>query len=145
MLPPLAEVLVVLHQQGGGLVPGRFGHAVNEPVQAELANRVAKPDAVKKLFDVLPLNPMLGAGMLTVKQVAERLGVSSSQVYALCSSGKLAHYRFGVGKGALRISEEQLAAFLAATTFKPPAAELPELRHIRLHDGRRPGDASAFR
>ena len=83
--------------------------------------------------------------MLTVKQVAERLGLSTSQVYALCASGKLPHHRFGVGKGALRISEEQLAAFLEATKFKPPAAELPELRHIQLRGGRRPEDASASR
>jgi hypothetical protein len=45
----------------------------------------------------------------------------------------------------LRISEEQLAAFLAATTFKPQAAELPELVHIQLRDGRRPEDGSASR
>jgi excisionase family DNA binding protein len=83
--------------------------------------------------------------MLTVKQAAARLGVSTSQVYALCAKGKLPHHRFGVGKGALRISEEQLAAFIESAKFKPRAAELPALRHIQLHDGRRPEDASASR
>jgi excisionase family DNA binding protein len=81
---------------------------------------------------------------LTVRQVAERLGISRAQVYALCASGKLPHHRFGKGRGAIRITEEQLAAFLEATRFKPPV-ELPELRHIQLHDERHPTDASASR
>ena len=82
---------------------------------------------------------------LTVKQVAERLGVSASQVYALCASGKLPNRRFGNGgRGAIRVSEEQLAEFLEATKFKPAAA-LPALRHIQLHDAPRPQDASASR
>ncbi len=81
---------------------------------------------------------------LTVKQVAERLGVSPSQVYALCASGKLLHHRFGVGRGAIRVTEEQLALYLEATRFRPPAA-LPELQHIRLRGGPRPGGASASR
>ena len=81
---------------------------------------------------------------LTVRQVAERLGISRPQAYALCKSGKLPHHRFGNGRGAIRISEEQLAEFLEATRFKPPV-ELPELRHIQLPVGRRPTDASASR
>jgi excisionase family DNA binding protein len=72
--------------------------------------------------------------MLTVKQVAERLGVSASQIYALCASGKLLHHRFGVRKGAIRVTEEQLAVFIEGTKFKPPA-ELPELHHIQLREG----------
>jgi excisionase family DNA binding protein len=80
---------------------------------------------------------------LTVRQAAERLGISRAQVYALCASGKLPHHRFGSGgRGAIRISEEQLAAFLEATKFKPPV-ELPPLRHIRLEDGQRREDAAA--
>lgn len=82
--------------------------------------------------------------MLTVKQVAERLGVSKAQGYALCSSGKLPHHRMGNGRGAIRVSEEQLAAFLGASRFKPPA-ELPVLRHIQLHDAPRPAGASSSR
>ena len=76
--------------------------------------------------------------------MAEQLNLSTSQVYALCSTGKLLHHRFGNGRGAIRVSEEQLAAFIETTRFRPPAA-LPELRHIQLHDGRRPEDASASR
>jgi excisionase family DNA binding protein len=80
---------------------------------------------------------------LTVKQVAERLGISRTQVYALCADGRLPHHRFGK-RGAIRVSEEELAQFLEATKFKPPV-ELPELRHIQLHDAPRPADASASR
>jgi excisionase family DNA binding protein len=72
--------------------------------------------------------------MLTVKEVAKRLGVSASQVYTLCASGRLLHHRFGVRRGAIRVTEEQLAVFIEATKFKPPA-ELPELRHIQLGEG----------
>jgi excisionase family DNA binding protein len=82
--------------------------------------------------------------VLTVKQIAERLSLSASQVYALCATGRLPHHRMGNGKGAIRVSEEQLAEFLEATRFRPPA-ELPALRHIQLHAGRRPEDASASR
>ena len=80
---------------------------------------------------------------MTVREAAERLEVSVSLTYRLIAAGKLCCTRHGLGRGAIRISEEQLAAFLEATKFKPAAAELPELRHIQLHDGRRPTDASA--
>jgi excisionase family DNA binding protein len=83
--------------------------------------------------------------MLTVRQVSSRLALSVSQVYALIGSGKLLCHRFGNGRGAIRVSEEQLALFIEATKFKPEV-ELPvELVHIRLHDGPHPGDASASR
>jgi excisionase family DNA binding protein len=44
------------------------------------------------------LLPKLGAAaepepLLTVRQVAERLGVSAATVYKLCKSGKLRHVR----------------------------------------------------
>ena len=81
---------------------------------------------------------------LTVKQVAERLGVSVSQVYSLCASGKLLHHRFSTGRGAIRVTEEQLAAFIEATKVKPPA-DLPVLQHIRLLSEQRPASASASR
>jgi len=49
--------------------------------------------------------------MLTVKQAAERLGISASLVYGLCAAGKLRHERFGLGRGCIRISEEALLEF----------------------------------
>lgn len=41
---------------------------------------------------------MQGDEMLTPKQVAERIGVSPSLVYQLCTEGLLPHFRIG-GKG----------------------------------------------
>jgi excisionase family DNA binding protein len=46
--------------------------------------------------------------MLSVKQAAERLGVSAKLVYALCARGKIAHERHGLGRGTIRITEEAL-------------------------------------
>lgn len=50
---------------------------------------------------------------LAVKNVAERLGVSSQTVYVLCRVGKLRHTRFGIGRGTIRVSEQDLDAFIA--------------------------------
>jgi excisionase family DNA binding protein len=75
----------------------------------------------------------------TVKQVAERLGLAASTVYQLCSEHRLAHARIGIGRGAIRISEESLQAFLDGATVpsdvssEPPPATPPErLKHIRI-------------
>ena len=54
--------------------------------------------------------------LLTVRQVAERLQVSQATVYQLCEKRKLAHADAGVGRGAIRIDEGALAAFLQAST-----------------------------
>ncbi len=78
---------------------------------------------------------------LTVKQVADRLCISPSQIYALCNTGKLPCHRFGA---AIRVSEEQLAHFIEASKFTAPVA-LPELRHIRLPDEQHPEGASSSR
>jgi excisionase family DNA binding protein len=69
--------------------------------------------------------------LLTVKQVAERLQVSEATVYQLCAKQKLAHARIGVGRGAIRIDEDALAAFIQASTVAcgaPPAGKVPQLR-----------------
>ena len=54
--------------------------------------------------------------MLSVKQAAERIGVSDSLIYAWCSAGQLVFFRFGCkGKrGKLLIDEKDLDEFLAA-------------------------------
>ena len=49
--------------------------------------------------------------MLTVKTIAERLGVSSGLIYREIAECRLSSYRIG---GAIRVSEEQLAAYLLA-------------------------------
>ena len=80
--------------------------------------------------------------MLTVKQAAERLGVSPALIYALCRRRAIDHLRLGLGRGAVRISEEALAEFQDRCTarivggggsVRPPV--LPPLRHVRLSGG----------
>lgn len=50
--------------------------------------------------------------MLTVPEIAERLRVAVSTVYALVEAGKLGAFRIGPNDGAIRVSEEQLEAYL---------------------------------
>lgn len=57
--------------------------------------------------------------MLTVPEVAERLRVAVSTVYALVESGKLQAFRIGPHDGAIRVSEEQLEAYLNACRSLP--------------------------
>jgi excisionase family DNA binding protein len=72
-------------------------------------------------------------GLLTVKQVAAILQVSAATVYQLCAARKLPHVRVGVGRGAIRVDEDALAAFLQASTVAPGRpANAAALKHIRL-------------
>lgn len=50
--------------------------------------------------------------MYTVAEVATKLKISRSSVYFAIESGTLPHYRFGAGRGTIRVSEEQLQEFL---------------------------------
>lgn len=50
--------------------------------------------------------------LMTVIEVAEQMKASSSFVYNLLSSGELRHYR--LGKAGIRVSPEQLQAYLDA-------------------------------
>ena len=59
---------------------------------------------------------------MTVKDAAARLEVSPSLVYALIASGRLRCTRHGLGRGCIRISEEQLAEYLASVEQAEPAA-----------------------
>ena len=49
---------------------------------------------------------------LTLKQTANYLNISATAVYRLCASGKLGHYRFGQGRGAIRINRTELLEFI---------------------------------
>ena len=67
---------------------------------------------------------------------AERLAVSQASVYRLIESGSLLAHRIGVGRGTLRISEEQLEQFLTDSeteVIEPrPRQRKPRLNHIQL-------------
>jgi excisionase family DNA binding protein len=49
--------------------------------------------------------------MLTVREVAARLGVCTATVYKLCERGELAHVRV---LNAIRVTPADLAAFISA-------------------------------
>jgi excisionase family DNA binding protein len=74
--------------------------------------------------------------MLTVKQAAERVGISESLIYEWCAEGVLPHYRFGRKgrRGRILIDETEFAGFLAGCRqeVRQDTAPLPELRHIQL-------------
>lgn len=78
--------------------------------------------------------------LMSVEDVARRLNVSDSFVYSLVANGRLKHYRLGKGQGGIRVSEAQLAAFLADTERggqpteapKPVAPRRQSLRHLPL-------------
>lgn len=77
--------------------------------------------------------------LLTVQEVAERLSISRAAAYQLVDSGKLAHHRIGVGRGVIRVSEEDLSLYLESCRRAPAekAPQLPvvppvRLKHVRL-------------
>jgi excisionase family DNA binding protein len=58
----------------------------------------------------LPPDPGPHEGLLNVREVASRLGVSTALVYRLCERKQLQSVRIG---GALRFHEEAVQSFLA--------------------------------
>jgi excisionase family DNA binding protein len=74
---------------------------------------------------------------MRVKDVAERIEVSTRTVYDLIAARKPRCHRIGMGRGTIRVTEEQLADFLAGAETRPPAplaAARPKLvksRHFR--------------
>jgi excisionase family DNA binding protein len=77
--------------------------------------------------------------LLTVKEAAERLSVSPTLVYALCSKGLIRHERHGLGRGVIRISEEALEEYRLGREMrsdggeeKPSRVRNVKLKHIRL-------------
>lgn len=69
--------------------------------------------------------------MLTVNEVAARLKVSKSTIYNAVESGSMPHYRIGAGRGAIRISEEQLEAFLLGSLVEEGPATKPRPQDVQ--------------
>lgn len=72
---------------------------------------------------------------LSVKEAAERIGVSPSLVYALCHEGVLPHTRHGrTGKrGCIRITEEAISVYVKASKGEGRHQPAPLiLRHLSL-------------
>jgi len=77
---------------------------------------------------------------LTIGQAAERLNISRRTVYDLCRSGKLPHYRIGIGRGTIRIAADDIAAFLEACRVgqkQTPGDWLAELRAVAAKPAKR--------
>ena len=75
--------------------------------------------------------------MLKPAELAERLKVSLSTIYGLIESGKIACHRIGRGRGAVRVSEPDLAAYLESCRHEVQAVPVRtphrlRLKHIRL-------------
>jgi excisionase family DNA binding protein len=60
--------------------------------------------------------------VLTVRQLAERLGVSPSTVYSLVEGGLISCYRVGKGRGTIRFTEAHVAEFLRDREVRAGAA-----------------------
>ncbi len=74
-----------------------------------------------------------GCASLTVKAAAARLGISTKLLYALVASGRIPHYRYGLGRGTIRIREEALTAFEDRCKVSGQRALQPlVLRHLNL-------------
>jgi len=54
--------------------------------------------------------------LLTVTEISKRLRLSAAFVYARIADGSMPHYKIG---GAVRVSEQQLAAYLASAERGP--------------------------
>ncbi len=74
--------------------------------------------------------------MLRVKQVAEKLGISVALVYELIAKGKLACYRIGLGRGAIRFKDEDVQAYLDGCRVETRGEQVkpvrPKLKHLKL-------------
>lgn len=64
--------------------------------------------------------------LLTVRETAAHLRISSATVYALCAARKLRHQRVGMGRGRLLIPFDSVTEYLAkgtvASTEPPPGS-----------------------
>jgi excisionase family DNA binding protein len=71
---------------------------------------------------------------MKVRECAKRLDISISLVYGLIATGKLKCTRHGMGRGTIRISEEQFTDYLARAEQGrgPQPEEKKSFRHVRL-------------
>ncbi len=58
---------------------------------------------------------------MDVREAARRLEVSIATVYGLCGQGRMPHARVGLGRGVIRISEDDLRAFVESCRADRPA------------------------
>ncbi len=62
---------------------------------------------------------------MNVREAARRLEVLAWMVYAVCAEGRLPHLRVGLGRGTIRIGEEDLKTSLeGCRPQRPPRSTL---------------------
>ena len=67
--------------------------------------------AILTLAAALAADSQVDAKPLTVRQAADRLGISVDTVYDLCRDGRLRCFRAGEGRGTIRIRPADLHRF----------------------------------
>ena len=78
--------------------------------------------------------------LMTIKELAERLGISRSSAYQIVEKKLLPVIRVGTGRGVIRITEEDFQAYLNQSRIEvqsEPMRSVPKtppsrLRHLRL-------------
>jgi len=86
--------------------------------------------------------------LLTIKEVAQLLGCSEANIYALKTAGELPFVQVGIRKG-YRIDSRDLDAFIERRKTKsevlpPRKVPVPRLKHIRLSSSSNSGEFDAL-
>lgn len=70
--------------------------------------------------------------LLNVKKAADRLGISPATLYLLVAARRISHLRIGVGRGGIRFTDDQLAAYLQSCRVEPALAPVcpHRLKHL---------------
>lgn len=75
--------------------------------------------------------------LLTVADAAKRLNISTSLVYQLVESGKIAVHRVGTGRGTIRFRVEDIDSYIDSCRVECTTPTLPKIRpklkHIKLN------------
>jgi excisionase family DNA binding protein len=64
--------------------------------------------------------------IFSVRQVAEELGVAEATVYGLCQQNVMRHFRVGMGRGTIRIREEDLNEYIEQAVVQPDEPTDPQ-------------------
>jgi excisionase family DNA binding protein len=67
--------------------------------------------------------------MFSIREVAEQIGVSESTVRTMTERCIIPHYRIGTGRGAIRISSDDLEVYLARQRRETVPDRIPQPRH----------------
>lgn len=87
-------------------------------------------DVLQRLEGLLKEHLPLPAN-LTVRQAAKELNVSQDTIYEACDQQGLTHYRYGKGRGTIRIKRADLEAW-QATRRVEARADFSILREVGL-------------